>query len=130
MQPRQLEGNIITAGATLSACDRADQWLQATGLLGDLQRKGINPNVIVVGTTTQACARGAQWASALCIFKELCRGLRPDRVARHAAVSAAARGGWKLAVSMDFDGLAESGTATGGGGSHFLTWRRSLVTMQ
>lgn len=71
MKNRQLQGNIITYSAAISACGRGQEWQHALRLLTQLWEWHLEANVITYNAGITACEKGSQWHIALKLMEEL-----------------------------------------------------------
>jgi len=71
MKNRQLQGNIITYSAAISACGRGQEWQHALRLLAQLWDWHLEANVITYNAGITACEKGSQWHIALKLMEEL-----------------------------------------------------------
>ena len=71
MKNRQLQGNIITYSAAISACGRGQEWQHALRLLTQLWDWHLEANVITYNAGITACEKGSQWHIALKLMEEL-----------------------------------------------------------
>ncbi|CAE8602455.1 unnamed protein product [Polarella glacialis] len=75
MQLWQLEPNLITVNAAISACANCDEWGLALRLLCDLSE----PDEVGCSAALQACARAGLWERALSFLQQMQhRRLQPD----------------------------------------------------
>ena len=51
---------VIVYNATISACEKGQQWKPAVSLLREMQQWQIAPNVITYSATISACEKGQQ----------------------------------------------------------------------
>ena len=56
---------VVSISASISACEKAQQWQQALGFLAVIHRSAVLPNVISYNAAISACERGKQWQQAL-----------------------------------------------------------------
>merc|ERR1719345_486341 len=56
------EPNVITYIASISACEKGEQWAAALGLLRQVQHQRLEPNVITYNASISACEKGQEWA--------------------------------------------------------------------
>jgi pentatricopeptide repeat domain-containing protein 1 len=68
MQQDQIQANIITFGAIISACRNSKEWREAVHILGFMQRSHVETNAIVCNAAINACGRAEYWPHALQIL--------------------------------------------------------------
>ena len=60
MQHWQMQADVITYSATISACEKGQQWMAAVALLREMQQWQMQANVITYSGTISACEKGQQ----------------------------------------------------------------------
>eukprot|EP00969_Alexandrium_andersonii_P176615 7809280-Alexandrium_andersonii.AAC.1 len=62
---RQVEPNVVTCSAAVSAYETGGQWSTAMELLRSMYRMRVDPNVYSYSAAVSACEKGGQWQAAL-----------------------------------------------------------------
>lgn len=113
LQTRGLEpqGNIVTYGAVITACEKGLRWPLALRALHDLPTLGLQANLVSYGALMAACSASRQWVLALRLGREVgLGGMELNAIAASAAVSACQRAGrWELARHLLGAAVARSG---------------------
>ena len=66
------EVDVITYSATISACEKGQQWITAVSLLREVQRRNKQTNVITCIATVSTCQKGQQWFTGLACCRRRC----------------------------------------------------------
>ena len=66
-----MEADVITYNATISACEKGQQWITAVSLLQEMQQWHMEPDVITYNATISACEKGQQWITAVSLLLEM-----------------------------------------------------------
>ena len=64
MQTAHLLPDVITYSAATSACEEAQQWQRALGLLVEVQKAHLLPNVFTYSAPISTCEKARQWHQA------------------------------------------------------------------
>lgn len=75
MENKDLQLDIISFDAGISACEKASEWEQALVLLDLSAQKALQPNVITCSALISACGNAGEWPCALHFFEEACVGV-------------------------------------------------------
>ena len=59
MQQWQMQANVITYNATISVCEKGQQWMAAVALLREMQQWHMQTNVITYNATISAYERSS-----------------------------------------------------------------------
>ena len=59
-----MQVNVITYNATISACEKGQQWITAVSLLREMQNWNMEANVITYSATISACEKALRRASS------------------------------------------------------------------
>ena len=65
MQQREVEPDVITFNALISACEKEHQAEKALQLFDEMQQRGLEPDVITHTALCSACGNGQEWSGAL-----------------------------------------------------------------
>ena len=65
-----MHADVITYNATISACEKGQQWMAAVALLREMQQWQMQANVITYNATISACEKGQQLITAELFSKE------------------------------------------------------------
>ena len=88
MQSKDLEPNVITYSAAISACEKAKRQERALDPLAEMQ-ESLEPDVITHNAASRACEKTKQPERTLDLLAEMqSKDLEPDAVACGAAISA------------------------------------------
>ena len=60
--------DVITYSATISVCEKGQQWITVVALLREMQQWKMHPDVITYSATTSACKKGRQWFTAVALL--------------------------------------------------------------
>ncbi|CAK0816302.1 unnamed protein product [Prorocentrum cordatum] len=71
MREVKLEPDVISYGAGISACEKAEQWQPALALLSEMWEVQLEPDIICCNAGTSACEKGEQWQLALALLSEM-----------------------------------------------------------
>ena len=71
MQQWHMLADVITYSATISACEKGQQWIAAMSLLREMQQWNMEANVITYSATICACEKGQQWITAVSLLREM-----------------------------------------------------------
>ncbi|CAE7417472.1 EMB2654 [Symbiodinium natans] len=98
----QLQANVISYNATLSALEKRGCWQKAAALGASLEVSKLQPSAVTLGTVLSSCSRAGQWARAEAVFcKVLYIAADCNLVVLNSAVNAHARAGrWRNASLM------------------------------
>ena len=69
MERKEVQLDIISFDAAISACGKAGEWEQAL-VLFDLSAQKAQPNIITCSTVISACGNAGEWPRALHFFDE------------------------------------------------------------
>ncbi|CAJ1429585.1 unnamed protein product [Effrenium voratum] len=98
----------LSLGKTIAAFSVSGGWQLAAGVLQDMGPAALRANQICRSAAATALQRGGRWRQAL----RLCDASRADAVGLGAAISAAALGGWSLALALNALGMSVVGAST------------------
>ena len=65
---------VITYSATIGACEKGQQWIEAVTLLREMQQRRMQANVTIYNPTISACEKGQQCIKAVALLRELQHG--------------------------------------------------------
>ena len=68
---RDMKADVITFNATISACEKGQQWITAVSLLREMQQGNVKTDVITFNATINACEKGQQWIAAVSLLREM-----------------------------------------------------------
>eukprot|EP00438_Fugacium_kawagutii_P027259 Skav214352 [mRNA] locus=scaffold86:468931:470052:+ [translate_table: standard] len=102
MTHQQVKQEAPAFNATISACEKGDQWEQALSLFEVLKESRICPTVISYSATISACEKSGQWQQALNLFHQMPHAnVVPDVHSYSATISACEKGGqWQRALNL------------------------------
>jgi len=60
MQKADLEPNVISYNAAISACEKGEQWQEALGLLAKMQEADLVPHASIYSVAISACEKRGQ----------------------------------------------------------------------
>ena len=110
-------------GAAISACDKAEKWQHALGLLQGVLAQRLVPDDITASAALSACANGSQWQLVLHFFEQLTTwNLTPDKVMHSCRIKACAKGA-QADRSVHFLSLMSSGAVLPNEICYTETWR-------
>ena len=69
-----MQADVITYSATISACEKGQQWITATTLLREMQQRHMKSDAITYSATISACQKCEKWRSVWAILKQMQRG--------------------------------------------------------
>ncbi|CAJ1333000.1 unnamed protein product [Effrenium voratum] len=108
MRRRALRVGELSLGKTIAVFSVSGGWQLAAGVLQDMGPAALRANQICRSAAATALQRGGRWRQAL----RLCDASRADAVGLGAAISAAALGGWSLALALNTQGMSVVGAST------------------
>ncbi|CAE8636052.1 unnamed protein product [Polarella glacialis] len=73
LRSRSPSPDVITFNATVTACDRGQQWQRALSVVELMRSQNLEATVITLNATLSACVKGRQWQAALLLFEEMLR---------------------------------------------------------
>eukprot|EP00435_Cladocopium_sp_Y103_P060168 s285_g21.t4 len=100
---QRLERNIISYGAAMTACERAEEWQLALSLLDELHSAKLQGNLVTYNTCISACEKAGEWEAALGLFQEILEHLQADLdvISYSSAASACEKASqWERAVEL------------------------------
>ena len=65
MRHGRLEPDVITGSASISSCEKGQQWLVGLELLRQMRQRRLKPHVITYSASISSCEKGQQWLAAL-----------------------------------------------------------------
>eukprot|EP00959_Pyramimonas_sp_CCMP1952_P301679 6312318-Pyramimonas_sp.AAC.1 len=65
MREAELEADVVSYGAAVSACGSGGQWQQVFALFSEMWNANLEPDGIVYGAGISACGKSMQWQRAL-----------------------------------------------------------------
>ena len=68
-EPRDRAGPYHTHNATISACEKGQQWLTATALLREMRRRHTKSDAITYKATIGACEQGEKRRSVWAVVR-------------------------------------------------------------
>lgn len=104
-----IKADAISFDSAMSACEKAEGWPQAVGLLLELHGASLKKDAVTCSALTSGCVKAGKWISALQLFGELCvHSVRCDSFVYTGAMKALEIAGhWNGALSA-FDELRHS----------------------
>ena len=102
MPKAQIQPNVISYNAAISACEKGGRWQEALTLFEAMTKAQIQPTVISYNAAVSACEKGGRWQEALTLFDAMPKAkVQPDVISYSAAISACEKGGqWQQALSL------------------------------
>ena len=64
---------MVSQSASISACEKGEQWEAALGLLQEMVRRSLTPNVVSCSAAISACEKDEHWEAALGLLQEMAR---------------------------------------------------------
>ena len=68
MRAEKLLPNIVSYSASISACEKGEQWQMALHLFNAIPKAMLTPTEISYNATISSCEKGQQWQQALGLF--------------------------------------------------------------
>ena len=102
MPKAQIQPNVISYSAAISACEKGGQWQEALTLFEVMFKAKVQPNVFSYSAAISACEKGGQWQEALTLFDAMPKAQnQPNVISYNAAISACEKGGrWQEALTL------------------------------
>ncbi|CAJ1433460.1 unnamed protein product [Effrenium voratum] len=100
LQRAEVQGLVDLVGynASISACEKNQEWRYALALLARVQEARLAANLITCNSCISACEKCSQWERAMLLLHEL---PNPDVISFNAAISASGnRGLWQHALHL------------------------------
>merc|ERR1712150_441265 len=73
--------DVVTYNASISACEKGEQWALALHILAEMELHKLQPNDITYNALCSACTRGQQWALSLYLLTKIrTMGFEPNMV--------------------------------------------------
>ena len=89
MRSVSVPADVITYSASISACEKGQQWQCALGLLESMRSVSVPANVITYSASISACEKGQQWQCALRLLESMQSASVPaDVITYSASISA------------------------------------------
>ena len=109
MAAAEVRPNQVTFSASVSACEKGDQWERALLILSEMPCDGVLPNVVSYSAGISACEHCGQWQRALVLLaQKLAARLVPDaHLAERRSLCVFVAGVSELS-SLSLPGLAET----------------------
>jgi len=94
--------NVIATSSAITACEKANQWQGAIGLLEIMFQKEVPADTISFSSVISACEKRGFWELALSLLNDMrSTSLTPDAGSFNAGISACAAGGqWRIACDL------------------------------
>ena len=83
LKEEQLEGDVVTFGAVMSAMNKGSQWDKSLETLNQMERSQLEGNLITCSSAISACEKGGKWQLALLLLDAIDGdGMQPSVLAR------------------------------------------------
>ena len=105
----EVQSNLLSYNAAMSATEKSGRWLCATDLLTIGAWSGLRMDVISFNAAISACNAGDAWKEALEVLAELTRYSDADIISFNSAISACEKSQrWQQALSLLGEALQSS----------------------
>ena len=98
----QINPDVVSYSAVISACQKRGEWQQAISLFRAMPQARITPDVISYNAVISTCEKGGAWQQALALFLAMPKAqINPDVISYNAVISACEkRGEWQQALAL------------------------------
>ena len=80
--------DVVGHNATISACEKAGQWIVALAVFDMVGQKRLTPTEFTFSSVISACEKAAQWEWAVFYLRRMAAELPPNLISYNAAASA------------------------------------------
>ncbi|CAJ1365244.1 unnamed protein product, partial [Effrenium voratum] len=121
MLQAEVEPDIITFSAVISACEADGEWSYALYTLQEMVSRHISPNIIACNACIAACAAAGRWKEATRLLSSM--PCRPDVVSYNSVLACERALNWRICVQL----LEEMRTA--GVGADAFTYNSAIAVL-